>query len=240
MGIYVDSNKRVFYTNEHHNLVSTCTNNNPTTIKLDDVRIHSIFKRMRTKEHDGDGNPLIYALKNKKGFTISKSEIKKFFTDMNTIIDKICLNKNYDLLIVPPSNHKIASFLAKKIARKCTWNYSPVFFRKATAYEVIEEVHLSSIRNDHQKEVKKVLATLKNLGDTPFTMKEVPNNIRKYFNPLKIASDPCELEGIHNVLIVDDLLSTGSTIVKASELIRSIKSDINVEGLCLLGALNKK
>ena len=71
-------------------------------------------------------------------------------------------------------------------------------------------------------------------------MKEVPNNIRKYFNPLKIASDPCELEGIHNVLIVDDLLSTGSTIVKASELIRSIKSDINVEGLCLLGALNKK
>ena len=39
------------------------------------ITIYSIFKRMRSKESIGDGNPLIYALKRKHGFKINRKEL---------------------------------------------------------------------------------------------------------------------------------------------------------------------
>lgn len=238
LGIEIDKDKNVIYTNRHHNLVSTCNNSNPTMVRIDNILIYSIFKRMRSKDHSGDGNPLIYALKNKNGYKISKKEIKKFFIDIDIIIEKFLIDKNYDLILIPPSKHKIAHFLAKRIKKKLKIKYCKDFFRKATAKEVIEDIDLTLIKNKvHKRDVKRVLSTLEKLDAKEFTMKEVPNKLRIYFDPLRINLIDYDLSSYNEILIVDDLLSTGNTIIKASEKIIKIKGKLKVEALCLLSSL---
>ena len=74
-GIDIDRvNRTVSFNDNHENNVDTSLTNNPT-FKADivnGVEVWSIFQRKRSI--NGDGNPLIYAYKNEKGWKFNSLE----------------------------------------------------------------------------------------------------------------------------------------------------------------------
>lgn len=238
MGIEVN-NKEVSYTDSHEELVNTSIKTNPILNKIHGFPIYSIFKRMRSRESIGDGNPLIYALKRKKGFKINRKEMKNFFKNLDIIVDKILTGKNYDLIIVIPSQHRIGSFLVKRIHRNFKIKNYKDFFQKATIKDVLGVLALNKVHDRDIKEVKRVMSILKKKeASEVFVMKEVKNKIRKYFNPLKLNSIYSgKIKDNQKILIIDDLLSTGATLKNAHDIIKNINSTCEIDGLCLLSEL---
>ena len=129
LGITVDDNKVVTFTSETEQLVNTSLDDNPNFHKLNNSRliVHSVFKRMYSRQ-GGDGNPLIYALKGQKGFSITLKECGKFNPNISIILDRLMQKKDYEVIITMPSSHKIVERFAKKIlcTRQISQNPYPI------------------------------------------------------------------------------------------------------------------
>ncbi|WP_180066147.1 hypothetical protein [Acinetobacter sp. YH16037] len=116
MGIHVNDNKVVTFTSETEQLVNTSLDANPNHHKLNDLIVHSVFKRLYSRQ-GGDGNPLIYALKGQKGFSISLKECGKFNPNISKILHSLMHEKDYEVILTMPSSHKVVERFAKKINR---------------------------------------------------------------------------------------------------------------------------
>ena len=92
MGILVNDNKVVTFTSETEQLVNTSLDANTNHHKLNDLIVHAVFKRLYSRQ-GGDGNPLIYALKGQKGFSITIKECGKFNKNISTILDLLMQEK---------------------------------------------------------------------------------------------------------------------------------------------------
>ena len=243
MGIDVD-NYNVSFNPNHNRLLNTSVKKSPTSIVLYGVPIAFIFKREmnrstrknRTINKPGDGNQLIYALKRKKRYRISSRELSKFIPNFNEILEKIVRGKKYDLIIYLPSSYKIGEILANRVQRQLPASrIEHNSFRKSTVGSVLAGINVNNILKKDKSEVTAVLAHMKNMEqDADFSISEVSNSIRKYFNPIKQGPF------IHNgkdILIVDDLYATGTPMLHAINLVRKANPKAKIEGLCLFSSL---
>lgn len=99
-GIDVDFNGRISYNGGHDNCVDSSIENNPTkfglNVSLDSVNpnfinVYAIMQRVNTVKPlvGTDGNPLLYAFKNEKGYTFkSKADADLIRNDIRLILDK--------------------------------------------------------------------------------------------------------------------------------------------------------
>ncbi|AZC10999.1 phosphoribosyltransferase (plasmid) [Acinetobacter nosocomialis] len=74
-------------------------------------------------------------------------------------------------------------------------------------------------------------------------MKEVATKDRMFIRPLKI--NPTHLDKIEqikgkSILLIDDLLASGTTLTSANNLLKDLKISDNIEAICLLGKLGNK
>ena len=240
MGIDI-KNKKILYNANHNNLLGTSVENKSTKIRLKKVSIYSIFRRVknRDKTKKGDANPAIFALKRIKGFSITDSEKKKFFPNFFRILRKILLGKRIDLIIVMPSSHPIAEILALRVSKILGGVKIENSFLKKSKNSDIINISLSDVKDIDKHEVRRILLNIKNMPkDSEFSMKEINNRYRKYFKPLQYGNvySICDFK---NILIVDDLYATGSTMGNAIELIRNLNEKAVIEGLCLFSPLAK-
>jgi len=239
LGIDITNDNQILFNDTHQKLVNTDINSNPTTSIVHNIKIHSVYKRVKTKSNHWDGNPLIYALKNQKGYRLARSEFKKFLYSFHFILNRLLEDKNYDLILVLPSSSNIAKGVAKKVSNSLTktLNVHDVF-EKQTISEVIEKIDISVVSNKNKlKELKHQLSKLQKMNkNKTFSMKNVPPKIREYFVPLKLKAK-FDFSPYKNILIVDDLLATGNSIKSARDIILTQNSKVNIEGLCLFSGL---
>ena len=141
MGITVDQNKIVKFTSQTEQLVNTSIDANPNQYKLNDLMVYGIFKRLYSRQ-GGDGNPLIYALKGQRGYSISLQECGKFNPNLSVILDRLLAQKNYEVILTMPSSHKVVERFATKINRRISANCLLItdIFTKKTFYEVYEDL----------------------------------------------------------------------------------------------------
>jgi len=71
MGIDVSDKKAVSLNDQHQNGVNTTIKDNPTKSYLKGVQLLHVFSRNQNGSRRDDGNPLIFALKGRRGFTIT-------------------------------------------------------------------------------------------------------------------------------------------------------------------------
>lgn len=247
MGITVDEHKVVRFDPTSEQLVSTSIAANPSSNRFNGLLIYGAFKRLYNKESDrkdSDGNPLIYALKNKNGFSISIKECARFSQNLSTILDKILANKSYEAIIVMPSSQPVAKRFSIKIHRKIRQD-SLIFtdvFTKKTIEEVYNDLVLLQVG---AKDRKDLIALRRDLETrvarepkTIFSMKEIAKKYRKFIKPLKYNPEYIvelsQLKG-KSIVLVDDLLASGSTLVSAYELLLDREITENIEAICLLG-----
>jgi hypothetical protein len=242
MGIDVGADKSVSFNKTHDKLVITCSSKNPTEMLLRKMRVQSIFKRVMSKERDGDGNPLIYALKG-KDFTISRNEIRKFVPDFRVILRSALTCVPFDIVIPMPSGHRISTIVAKRVVRLSKHGALKTdLLRKKNIGEVsaelklLDELKIVPAPSEANKALVKLRRTLeKRPPSAPFSMKEVPRSVRKYIQPLTLTHSPAKTAP--RVLLVDDLMSSGSTLISAQEAILMVFPEAHIEALCLLSSL---
>lgn len=248
MGITVDQNKIVKFTSQTEQLVNTSIDANPNQYKLNDLVVYGIFKRLYSRQ-GGDGNPLIYALKGQRGYSISLQECGKFNPNLSIILDRLLAQKNYEVILTMPSSHKVVERFATKINRRISANCLLItdIFTKKTFHEVYEDLQRLPLTPKHKKDIIALRRSIER--DTQrdpnkiFSMKEVNTKDRAFIRPLKINPERIEiLQKIQgkSILLVDDLLASGTTLTSAHNLLKDLEISEEIEAICLLGKLGNK
>jgi pyrimidine operon attenuation protein/uracil phosphoribosyltransferase len=241
LGIDVSIDRKVAFSEHHQNLLDTSIEKNPVLSKINGIPVRSIYRRRKSKDQKNDGNPLIYAMKQKHGYTISARETMKFLDSFYVILEKALDGFEADIIIPLPSSHKINTIFSRRISR--VLNNAEIrsgLFVKKTTSEVIEELDLGGISS---KSVKKDAQRLINdLSKTPknsvFSMKEVSNQrLRKLINPLRFSGEGLPIDPKAKILLVDDLLASGSSMKGAFNAMVVEQECKNLQGLCLFSRL---
>ena len=249
MGITVDKNKNVTFTSLTEQLVNTSIDANPNQHKLNNLVVYSVFKRLYSRQRTGDGNPLIYALKGQRGFSISLKECGKFNPNISIILDHLLLQKDYEVILTMPSSHQVVERFAKKINRRISGKCVLLndIFTKKTISEVYEDLQLLPINSKYKKDIialsRSIEKDAKRSPNEIFSMKTVETKHRMFIQPLKINPDRIatiqEIRG-KSILLVDDLLASGTTLTNANNLLRNLEISERIEAICLLGKLGNK
>lgn len=212
----------------------TCPTKNPKVSSLGQVSVDSIYRRTKTGDYQRDGNPFIYALKRINGFRISNKELYKFKSSFYTILASSLSGHKIDFILPMPSSHPIANYLANRISRLTGATVINDYFLKQTTSGILNNFNHNHVEDKHKSEVLKQLASYQKLpANSQISLKKIPNKIRFYFPPLVLNPKYIAHTVTGSVLLVDDLLSTGTTLVSAKSLINSD----NVKGICLLSDL---
>lgn len=238
MGIDVCELGRVRLNDEHNERLITCVNKNPTVCNKKGLTISSIYRRTKHGDQRRDGNPFIYAMKGKKGFTITNRELYRFKPSFIDILDKIQIPNDVDCFVGMPSGHVIVNYFGVRLARKFGVKYSDDWFIKRTVGDVLDNFDLTNVKDKDQRAVKRVLSGYKKLPkDAQVSLKNIENKIRGYFPPLSLAPG-VNCQNANRIVLVDDLLSTGTTLLSARDCLTT--HGVMTEGaFCLLSELSK-
>lgn len=211
-----------------------------------DIDVISIFKRTPLKAYnkDYDGNPFIYALKNKLGwkFDISDVEIHKYLKKFIENCSK--LQKKYDTIIMIPSksslNKRFMDYLYKNLNAKV--KYESILRKKSLNHDELEQfINYDKLNKDYKNPFyieNEILDLLYELNDSgkEFEAKMIDKHYLKYINFLEIRGDENTVENItnKNVLILDDIYSSGSSISNAAEILKQNYEPKSITAVTLL------
>ncbi len=214
-GVNIDTtNKCVYVDLTHENNVDTSVAMNPTYSNIDGYDVVSIFKR-KHNDDKSDGNPLVYALKNIKGWKIDKKDIIKLLHQFVDISNKI--DSKYDTIISIPSSNDLNNKFLYRLNRiiKCDDKITDHLFSKMYVDEVVENIDYPSMTSD---EISIMDAAIRKIKDKHFTFKSIPVDLRKYIKNIWDDSFSCSDLGVadkindKNILILDDTIASGQTI----------------------------
>lgn len=182
----------------------------------------------------GDGNPLIYALKSKKGFSITAEEICKFRPSFDAIVDKALQGRQHIVFVPLPSSHRVVNYFTRRVARRSPNSMIlEGLFDKKSAGEVLTDLQHVIFPKRVRRDGLALLRALERSKGKTFSMKDVVNSqLRTYINPLKLVGQIGPLDS--NIVIVDDLMSTGTTFDSAYALLKDAGFIGGIEGLSLL------
>jgi hypothetical protein len=157
---------------------------------------------------------------------------------MTTIAGEL---KEHDHVMPLPSKNGLAREVAQMVCNLIDKPLiEPVFLRKRTAEEMVlqyGDVLPPKLSPSQSAEYKSQIATWRR-AKGPVSMKDIPNGIRMFFDPLVQSGELPDIEG-KKVLLVDDLMSSGTTLGSAASILSGGKS-CQLSGLCLLSSLFRR
>ena len=181
--------REVLHTSHHQNLVDTSVSRSPYRQRAGDLTVWSIFRRRKARGGDGDGNPLVYALKGMKNYTISNKDLWAMRAGFNANLEKFMDSKIFDQIAPMPSNAPIARLVAKKALmhqRGCLLRGG--LFSKLTTEEVAPQLEEALEHRDFpprlRGETQRLINTLRNRPPNDFTMKLVHQRPRPFICPV--------------------------------------------------------
>ncbi|WP_152048809.1 phosphoribosyltransferase [Aureimonas psammosilenae] len=242
MGIDVldrQSPKLVTHNPNHEKRVVTAVASNPTRSTVGDVPIVSVFRRTRTGDADRDGNPLIYALKGIKGYSILpywRAEIMGLAGEILAgILDELA---EFDHVLAVPSSNAFCSDVAAFVSQASGVPVlASTFIQKKTVGQML--AGFGGIPADVRKQDRQEFGAQLNRWSklrpgSAVSMKDIARSIRPHFDPFTATAEAPDLIG-RNVLIVDDLLSSGASISSVAGILR--ERGAMVSALCFLSGI---
>lgn len=214
MGIDVSAAGVVTFNDAHEQRIVTDPLRPMATHHLGPVPVVSIFKRRRVKHDTGDGNPLIFALKGKKGFTIPRRDFVEIYsraaTRLPAALDEV---PDFDVVIPLPSSSNVAAILARRVVRLRPGAALLECLEKASVAHVLAMSPApASLPARVRKPYKRVLSTLQGLPrNSAVEMKRVPLQVRPYINPIIAGPTVARCGGLR-VLLVDDIFGSGASL----------------------------
>lgn len=240
MGIDIEADGTIRFNGSHERLLNTSTDKNPSIKIVKGLWIQSVFRRVQTSGDVRDGNPFIYALKDKNGYKIDRRELWKFRVNFSAILEKALQEIDVDYVIPMPSGHKVASYLAFQVAKRHGGapTVIPNALRKRTVGEMLA-AYADYVPDTGKYKTREYKSQIRKWAKMPsgtfVSMKEVDSSVRNFFHPLALSGGVHAFNG-KRVLLVDDLLSSGSTLKCAQALVEE-RQAVEVSALCLLSSL---
>jgi hypothetical protein len=240
--------KTVSLTDSHNKGIDFSLINNPVYDNYKQYDVISIFKRTELYDIDNrqrDGNPFIYALKNKNGwkFNITNKEIYKYIKRFLEICHKI--KSTYDTIIITPStsdiNERFMKVISKQVKSK---NIINEFFTKTTIEEIVDDdlIDKYQIQKDYPNDFNKVIfeihRSFRRMKGKFFEAKYVDKKYLKYIKYISLNNDENLRQYIDNknILLLDDTISSGETI---SQCINGILSNFMPKSITIITLLSK-
>ena len=248
-GLNIDvDNKTVSLTDAHNSGIDFSLVNNSVYDKHNGYDVISIFKRTPLTDINNtqrDGNPFIYALKNKNGwkFNITSEEINKYIRRFLNICKKI--NNKYDTIIITPSasdiNEKFMNVISKQVNADKIINE---YFVKLSKEEIVDDdlIDIERIRNDYGNLFNKVMSDIhrsfRRMKGETFEAKYVKKEYLKYIKYIETNGDDNIRKYIDDkdILLLDDTISSGETV---SQCINGILSNFIPKSITIITLLSK-
>lgn len=248
MGLNIDG-LHVQVDHTHNRLLNTGRHGNPTVKQIPhpsfsfSLTVYSTFQRLKTPASVKRGNSLgdnchlLYALKGKDGLKTTLGDIRQLLLNFDAILEDMMMKtEKYDVVIAMPSSHNISKIYAARLARKYQCTMLDDVFQKITVTDAQKQLQRSSLSSPDKSRIDSRLKKQATNGQTYFSLKDIPIDFREYFSPLIIKT-----QGINNnyqkILLADDLLSTGTTLLAGKRLIlKNIPSAI-IDASCLFSAV---
>lgn len=238
MGIDISDDKKITLNIIHDKRLITNPKKNPKIWKNENLTIKSIYKRVKSKNDDGDGNPMIYALKEMYGYKINRHKLGAFRPSFYEILKKILNEEEAPTILSLPSKSPISYNLARVIARKTNGTVVNDYFLKITIVECLKNFDVNIVKAEHKKTVNKKLASLEKMpGHEIVSLKDFPRSIRHYFSPIIYNKNYDGYKIVNNIILVDDLYSTGTTLNSAVKILEE-SNIICDRAICLLSGLD--
>lgn len=212
---------------------------NPSQYTAGNIKTLSVYRRKKSSGHNkrnrnanrtGDNCPLIYALKQINGLSVKINSIKYLMKYMPTILDNIVniLPKDFTEIVTIPSAYPLASILAKRLALRMNIPVLNDLLQKSTCFNATIRANSIllhqklSIDRKTEVSIRNSIKKIRKTPNAPYSSKSTNTLIRKYFDPLSINKTNYLFTAKSKVLLVDDLLSSGETIVAADQLLKKI------------------
>ncbi len=226
---------------------------NPTIEYANDLKVYAVFKRQflsgkqshnRKQRFWGDNCPLIYALKGKNGLYTNISSIKKLNYSFEIICTKIMKleSQGYQLIISIPSAHNISYIIAKRLAKKFNALHLTNTLRKITVNNAFQLLDSANVNVKEAKSLEfKIKIQEKEVGNNGnFSLKGIPTKYRDIFPPF-ILNEHLSLSYKRiRILLVDDLMATGTTLITAREIIAQQYPNAVIHAICLFSSMKRQ
>jgi|TARA_Y100000034_G_scaffold67781_1_gene81813 hypothetical protein len=250
LGLIVQGNV-VKVDHDNKEWLKTRPQGNPTKEEIGGLTIYSLFKRLlasaksrrKHRKIPGDNCPIIYALKGKDNLTTDITSIKLLRESYSVIVNSFQAEEpnGYDLIISMPSSHNISRLIGKRLANIFTAHHSSDFLRKLTIEEALALLDRADISVEEHKtlshRLRKQLTEKGFQGD--FSLKGIPVPYRSEFPPLCLNNTTVVNNEPQRILLVDDLLATGTTLKTAHDLVKSCYPHAVVHGASLISSSAK-
>ena len=238
MGINVIK-KAVQIDDTHHKKVNTSVEENPTVSDIGGVPVFYIFTRSKHNNDKGDGNPLIYAMKGLRGYKIVPMYRRMIIKRSEEIVEKMELKG--DVVVPVPSGNGFCAEVAGIVSNVTSLPvFSPSFIRKKNFGEMYSQYARLPI-GLMPAEIREYKSQLKVWSsgnpERSVSMKEVSPQIRHLFDPFIRSDEGRCLEG-KDVILVDDLLSSGSSLLGSARVCSEVGAE-SLTGVCFLSALGR-
>lgn len=263
-----ESTLKVRYNPSHENYVNTSVDSNPTCkkmqVKIDSdtnilVNVYSIFQRNTISKYDGDGNPLVYAMKGEMGWAFATEKDRlNVERQVDLIMNKFGKMYQGDVTVCAPSTNGLNLYIMDKLRRAIpNITLYDGFFTKMSTEEIWDNILLpdSHFRKCFKKdgELKWAFGLMKmylkdmNMKKGGIYVRHMVTNarIRKAVTvTLKLnnnyISEYADAMDGKNILIVDDTFTHGSTIREMVRCMCTTFSIKSVSTLTLFSPLKKK
>ena len=225
---------------------------NPTIERNNNLKTYAIFKRKRLSAKRGrdrqtrqlgDNCPLIYALKGKEGLFTDISSIKKLNHSFRIILSHIAKKEpsGYQFVISMPSAHNISHILGKRFALKFGARHFTDTLKKVTIEDAFRLLGRADISiEDTRKLEYRIKKQAKEVGfNGNFSLKGIPPKFREALPPLTLNNIPPLNFKPSRILLVDDLMASGTTLHTAAYLVSSLYPQAVIHAACLFSSAGR-
>ncbi|MEE7441084.1 phosphoribosyltransferase [Methylobacterium oryzae] len=242
MGIDVFDNtqpRTVTLNPSHENRVVTAVASNPSRSTVGSIHVINVFRRTKTGDADRDGNPLIYALKGINGYTILpfwRARIMGLATQILASVGAELAAFDY-VLAVPSSNAFCLDFAVFVSGTTGVPLLPSTFIQKKTVGQMLAGFSTipATVRRQDRQAFGRQLKEWRQLPPgSAVSMKLISPFVRPHLDPFTTAGPIPALAGTR-ILIVDDLLSSGSSIASVAGILQA--QGAAVSALCFLSGI---
>ncbi|USU05586.1 hypothetical protein NF699_02475 [Sphingomonadaceae bacterium OTU29LAMAA1] len=226
MGIEVSAAKAVTINDQHENGVDTSVAGTPYRARFQGMPLLHVFSRNQRGQRRDDGNPLIHALKGRRGFSILPFWKSQLMARARLILEAphADLEKFDFVLPLPSSSPFCAEFAAMVSDVSGTPILEPTFLRKRTVGEVLAEAKANppARMSPRQRSVwgSQMHAWEGTNPDAIFQAKDTEIVLRPFFRAFAVDGEGPDLTQTR-VLVVDDIFATGSSLASARDILEN-------------------